>query len=216
MSHSSNRSTTTSGRSSIRTKLYPNFHGNTCLAQTQSYYDLSGTSHIMHSLDIEMDSASWNPHGHSVDVLYPSGLLGGTCIAVDLFTYEAVWSGEQVEPLFILFRLIFHFFRCQSATSPLGRKDPGGEEEVLLSPRIWRPRPSPDAAPSSPAVGRCWVLTTQSLALTEATPQYSKEASGDVVFPRRFLFVNKHGSCYLKKILLGSDSTSRSGSGVKL
>ena len=94
MSHSSNRSTTaTSGRSSIRTRLYPNFHSNTRLAQTQIYFELSGTSHIVHSLDVEMYSVNWNLHGHSLDVLYPSGLLGGTCIAIDLLTYEAVWSG---------------------------------------------------------------------------------------------------------------------------
>ena len=40
MSHSSNRSTTTtSGRSSIGTEEYPNFHGNTHLALTQRYFD---------------------------------------------------------------------------------------------------------------------------------------------------------------------------------
>ena len=31
-----------------------------------------------------------------MDMLYPTGLCGGTRIAVDLLTYEAVWSGEQV------------------------------------------------------------------------------------------------------------------------
>ena len=71
----SNRSTTTtSGRSYIGTEGYPNFHGNTCLAQTQSYFDLSGNSLIVHFLDVEMDSANWNLRGHSVDVLYPTGL----------------------------------------------------------------------------------------------------------------------------------------------
>ena len=123
MSHSSNRSTTNSGRSSVRTKLYLNFHGNTCLAQTQIYFDLSGTSHIVHSLAVEMDSANWNPHGHSVDILYPSGQLGGTGITVDLLTYKAVWSGEQVKPLFILsFVLYFTSF----GASPL-RHHFGGE-----------------------------------------------------------------------------------------
>ena len=94
--------------------MYPNFHGNTRLAQTQIYFDLSGTSHIVPSLDVEMDSANWNPRGHSVDVLYPSGLQGGTRVSVDLLTYEAVWSGEQVRPLFFIYFivcLIFYFFR---------------------------------------------------------------------------------------------------------
>ena len=103
MSHSSYRSTTTtSGRSSIGTQEYPNFHGN-----TQSYFDLTGNSHVVHSLDVEMDSSNWNPRGHSVDVLYPSGLQGGTRITVDLHTYEAVWSGEQVKPLFILSSVLY-------------------------------------------------------------------------------------------------------------
>ena len=106
MSHSSNRSTTTSGRSSIGSREYSNFHGNTRLAQTQIYFDLSGTSHIVHSLDVEMDSANWNPRGHSADVLYPSR-LGGTRIAVDLLTYDAVWSGEQENPLFILSSVLY-------------------------------------------------------------------------------------------------------------
>ena len=89
MSHSSYRSTTTtSGRSSIGTEEYPNFHGNTRLAQTQSYFDLTGNSHVVHSLDVEMDSSNWNPRGHFVDVLYPSGLQGGTRITVDLHTYK--------------------------------------------------------------------------------------------------------------------------------
>ena len=61
MSHLSNRSNTSSGRSSIGTREYPNFDGNTHLAQTQSYFDLSGTSHIVHSIDVEMDSANWIP-----------------------------------------------------------------------------------------------------------------------------------------------------------
>ena len=103
MSHSSNRSTTTSKRSSIGTREYLNFHGNTRLAQT---LDLSGTSHIVHSLDVEMDSANWNPRGHSADVLYPSR-LGGTRIAVDLLTYDAVLSGEQENPLFILSSVLY-------------------------------------------------------------------------------------------------------------
>ena len=62
--------------SSIGTEEYPNFHGNTRLAQTQSYFNLTGNSHIVHSLDVEMDSSNWNLHGHSVDVLYPTGLQG--------------------------------------------------------------------------------------------------------------------------------------------
>ena len=62
--------------SSIGTEEYPNFHGNTRLAQTQSYFNLTGNSHIVHSLDVEMDSSNWNLHGHSVDVLYPTGLRG--------------------------------------------------------------------------------------------------------------------------------------------
>ena len=67
MSHSSYRSTTTtSGRSSIGTEEYPNFHGNTRLAQTQSYFDLTGNFHVVHSLDVEMDSSNWNLRGHSV------------------------------------------------------------------------------------------------------------------------------------------------------
>ena len=71
----SNRSTTTtSGRSYIGTEGYLNFHGNTCLARTQSYFDLSGNFLIVRFLDVEMDSANWNLRGHSVDVLYPTGL----------------------------------------------------------------------------------------------------------------------------------------------
>ena len=93
--------------SSIGTEEYPNFHGNTRLAQTQSYFNLTGNSHIVHSLDVEMDSSNWNPRGHSVDVLNPSGLQGRTRITVDLHTYEAVWSGEQVKPLFILSSVLY-------------------------------------------------------------------------------------------------------------
>ena len=77
------------------------------LAKTQSYFDLFGNSHVMHSLDVEMDSSNWNPRGHSVDVLYPSGLQGGTRITVDLHTYEAVWSGEQVNHLFNLSSVLY-------------------------------------------------------------------------------------------------------------
>ena len=40
---------------------------------------------IVHFLDVEMDSANWNLRGHSVDVLYPTGLRGGTRIAIVLF-----------------------------------------------------------------------------------------------------------------------------------
>ena len=52
-----------------------------------------------------------------------SGLLGGTRIAVDLLTYEAVWSGEQVKPLFILSSVLYF---TSLGASPL-RHHSGGE-----------------------------------------------------------------------------------------
>jgi len=50
--------------------------------------------------------------------------------------------------------------QCRTQATGLTLAAGRGEEEVLLSPWSWRPRPSPDAAPSSPAVGSWWVLTT--------------------------------------------------------
>ena len=61
---------------------------------------------------------------------------------------------------FFIFHFVIHFLRCLSAMSPLKRKGPGGEEEVLGTPRHGRLWPSPGAAPSSPLVGRWWVRTT--------------------------------------------------------
>ena len=71
---------------------YPNFHSNTRLSQTHWYFDLTGTSNIVHSLD----TAKWNLHRHTMDVLHPTGLCVWTRIAVDLLTDKAVWSGGQV------------------------------------------------------------------------------------------------------------------------
>ena len=32
-------------------------------------------------MDMEVVTANWNLHGHNVDVIYPTGLHGGKCIA---------------------------------------------------------------------------------------------------------------------------------------
>ena len=80
MSNSGSRLTTY--RERISTWVYPSFHGNTHLSQNHYYFDLTGTSHIVHSLDKEVDTDKWNLYGHTVDLLYPTGLSGGTCIAM--------------------------------------------------------------------------------------------------------------------------------------
>ena len=80
----------------------PNFHGNTCLGQTHCYFNLTGTSHIVHSLDVDVNTDNWNLFRHSVDVLYPIGLSEGICGAEDLLTYETDWSGEQVHVCYVI------------------------------------------------------------------------------------------------------------------
>ena len=69
---------------------HPNFHSNICLGQTHCHFNLTGTYHIVE------DTGNWNLRGHTVNLLYLTGLCGGTRIAVDLLIYEAVWPGEQV------------------------------------------------------------------------------------------------------------------------
>ena len=75
---------------------HPNFHSNIRLGQTHCHFNLTGASYIADSLDMEEDTGNWNLRGHTVNLLYPTRLCGGTRIAVDLLIYEAVWPGEQV------------------------------------------------------------------------------------------------------------------------
>ena len=74
----------------------------TRLRQAYCNFDLTGTSHIVHSLDREVDTPYWNLCGHNVDMPYPTGLCGGTGIAVNLLTYKAVWSEINATLSYIL------------------------------------------------------------------------------------------------------------------
>ena len=47
-------------------------------------------------MDVEVDNANRNLRGHTINVLFPTGLCGGISIAVDLLTNETVWSGEKM------------------------------------------------------------------------------------------------------------------------
>ena len=63
-----------SGNFSIGEK--PKFNRNSRLSQTQSYFDYLGTSNILQSVEVEVDTGNWNLCGHTVDVpfsfnLYP-------------------------------------------------------------------------------------------------------------------------------------------------
>ena len=68
-----------------------------------------------------------------------SQLLSDTArVKTKMMVWLAAWSGEQVIPLFFIFHFVIHFLRCLSAMSLLRRKGPGGEEEVLGTPRHGR------------------------------------------------------------------------------
>ena len=49
---------------------YPNIHVKSPMSQTQSCFKLSGMSHIVHLLGVDVDTANWNIYGHTVDVAF--------------------------------------------------------------------------------------------------------------------------------------------------
>ena len=87
------------------------------LDKTHCYFDLTGTSHIMHSLDLEVDSANWNLPGHTIDVL--------------CYTQQDCMVEPMLQWIFSPMRLSGQKNRCSSAMSPLRGKCLG-EEDLML------------------------------------------------------------------------------------